>query len=119
MRQTKILGSKGETLVAQYLEQQGFRIVSTNYTSRFGEVDIIAERGEVLAFIEVKTRRVAYFPIASVVTPSKQKKIVKTAKCFIARNQINDRVCRFDVATVIWDQERHEIDYIQNAFFGS
>jgi putative endonuclease len=118
MHQTKILGCKGETLVAQYLEQQGFRIIATNYTSRFGEIDIIAEKGDVVAFVEVKTRKKVYFSIASVVTPAKQKKIIKTAKCFLMKHGISERVFRFDVATVVWGEEGKQIDYIPNAFYG-
>lgn len=119
MQETKVLGFAGESLVARFLEERGFRIIEQNYTSSFGEVDVIAEKGEIIAFVEVKTRRICYFPVSIVVTPGKQKKIVKTAKFFFAKKNIHDKVGRFDVATVLYKQDgRHEIDYIENAFYG-
>lgn len=114
----KHLGFAGESLVARYLEEQGFQVIQKNYTTRYGEIDLIAQKDEYLVFVEVKTRKSNYFQLASVVTPSKQKKIVKSAKLFIMTNQVYDKVCRFDVATVLEHQGNHEIEYIPNAFWG-
>ncbi|MBQ2347982.1 MAG: YraN family protein, partial [Clostridia bacterium] len=50
-------GRQGEKLVCAYLEQKGYKIVCTNYHSRYGEIDIIAENDSVIAFVEVKTRK--------------------------------------------------------------
>ena len=74
---------------------------------------------EYLAFVEVKTRRTCHFPIASVVTPAKQKKIIKTAKYFLMKRNVVDKICRFDVATVLYGSGDYQIDYIENAFYGS
>jgi putative endonuclease len=114
----EVLGPAGEELVANFLEKQGFVILQKNFSCRFGEIDVIAQKDEILAFIEVKTRSKYYFPISTVVTPSKQRKIVKTAKLFLLKKNIVDKACRFDVATVLWEKESHEIDYIENAFYG-
>ena len=46
----KTFGNAGEELVTQYLQKDGFRIMARNYTKRFGEIDIIAQKGEVLAY---------------------------------------------------------------------
>jgi len=122
--ENKKLGFTGENIVAQFLEKNGYKIVAKNFSSKFGEIDIIAEKYEFLVFVEVKTRKICYFPISSVVTPSKQKKIIKTAKYFLMKKNINifDKVCRFDVATLLYGSGRHEhdhfqIDYIENAFW--
>jgi len=113
------LGFAGENAVARFLEDRGFRILEKNYECRFGEIDIIALKGDIIAFVEVKTRRTCYFPISIAVTPSKQRKIVLTAKLFFAKQNIYDKVGRFDVATVLWESdEKYKIDYIENAFYG-
>lgn len=118
MLQTKQLGLDGEELVAKYLKKQGFTVIAKNYQTRVGEVDIIAQRDEFLVFVEVKTRRNPGFPIGCVITTSKQKKIIKTAKYFIVTRNVVDKVCRFDVATVIYGgPQGFEIDYIENAFY--
>lgn len=115
------LGKLGENIIADYLVKNGFKVLSKNFTTRFGEIDLIAQRDLTIAFIEVKTRKTAYFPISTVVTYPKQKKIIKTAKCFIKKFNIVDKVLRFDVATVeIIDQDilAYDVNYIQNAFYG-
>jgi len=92
MRETQKLGFAGEEIVATFLEKQGFVIVAKNFRSNFGEIDIVAQKDDVLAFIEVKTRKTCYFPISSAVTPGKQRKIIKTAKYFLMRKKIYDKV---------------------------
>jgi putative endonuclease len=113
----KELGSQGEDIIAKYLEKQGYQIVEKNYYCNMGEIDIIAQKDEYMVFVEVKTRKTAYFSIATVVTPGKQKKIIKTAKLFFQKKSIYDKVFRFDVATVLYSNDgEHLIDYIENAF---
>mgnify|MGYP005621805645 CR=1 FL=1 len=117
MNNLRKFGNEGEVLVCRFLEEQGFKIVTRNYQIRSGEVDIIAQRDEILAFVEVKTRKTSYFPISNVVTFGKQKKITRAAKYFLMKNGIIDKACRFDVATVVWQEGKHHIDYIENAFY--
>ena len=116
MNDRKQLGCDGEVLVARRLEKHGFVIRACNFTTRTGEIDLIAEKDEILAFIEVKTRRNVFFPISVVITKGKQRKIIKTAKWYICQNQIADKVCRFDVAIVTGPSGNQKIEYIQNAF---
>ena len=58
------LGPWGEALAAAFLRKRGYHIVATNYRSRYGEIDIIAENAEYLVFAEVKLRRTAHFGAA-------------------------------------------------------
>jgi len=118
MKATKVLGNKGEAAVCSWLEGQGFTICARNYATRTGEVDIIAQRDEVVAFVEVKTRTHAYFSTSTVVTYSKQRKIISAAKMYIAKNRIENKVCRFDVATVSFEGDDAVVEYIDNAFCG-
>jgi len=110
------LGKKGEDAVAAWLQQYGFKILERNYQIREGEIDLIAVREEVVAFIEVKTRTTEYFPTSLVVNITKQRKIIKAAQWFVIKNNIIDKVLRFDVATVRFENERCHISYIKNAF---
>ena len=106
------LGASGEARVATMLEKQKFTVVAKNYRQRFGEIDIIAKRDDLTVFVEVKTRKRQYFSLSQVIVPSKQTKILATAKHYMANNDVSGSICRFDVALVTEDQ----INYIPNAF---
>ncbi|MBT3455681.1 YraN family protein [bacterium] len=110
----KLLGNQGEKNVAQYLEQDGFVIIAKNYSKRCGEVDIIAQKRDLISFVEVKTRIKETVPFSDLIRKSKQKKIIATAKMFIAENNLYDKAIRFDVAFV--EQKNWKITYIPNAF---
>ena len=100
MHNRSLLGSQGESAVIAHLESHGYRIRARNYRTSRGEIDIIAEKHETIAFVEVKTRRSEYFALSTVVTPLKQRKIILTARFWCALNQISDKTLRFDVAVV-------------------
>lgn len=102
-RQRKI-GNFGEKSAAEYLKKQGYRIRERNYVAFDHEVDLICERSDVLAFIEVKTRtegrRDPREPRpASAVTPQKQRAILSVARAYLATHPA-DRHVRFDVVEV-------------------
>lgn len=115
------LGNAGEQIVADLLKNKKFQILAQNYRTKFGEIDLIAQKEELLVFVEVKTRKNEYFPISNVVTFNKQTKMSRTAKYFILQNNIDiySKVCRFDVATVILNDGSFKVEYIENAFFVS
>lgn len=111
-----IVGQSGEALVAQSLQKEKFTILATNYRARFGEIDIIAQKDDVVAFVEVKTRKHQFGDIGDLVNLSKQKKIIKTAFHYIAIHQPKQKTYRFDVAFVHFQEANPEITYIHNAF---
>ncbi|TSC53980.1 MAG: putative endonuclease, partial [Microgenomates group bacterium LiPW_16] len=77
------LGKRGEELAVRYLQSHGYRILTRNFRSKFGEIDIIGLDGKILVFIEVKTRWSKKFgPPEEAVTPWKLKSIIKTAYYF-------------------------------------
>lgn len=112
----KSFGAEGEEFVAHYLQKQGFKIVARNYTKRYGEIDLIAQQGEILAFVEVKTRAREYENITGIITRSKQKKMIMVAKAYMAQHNVIDKYCRFDVAFIQTINGVQEISYIPNAF---
>ncbi len=115
---TRDLGKKGETIAADHLVGEGYKILERNYTTSRGEIDIIAEdkTGE-LVFIEVKT---AYTDTAgdpaAWVNLKKQKQIGFVASAYLARNRSDETACRFDVVTVIMAGKNPEIRHYENAF---
>ena len=118
MRRRDLLGPWGEALACEYLRGRGCRIVACNYRSRFGEIDLIAWDGDVLCFVEVKTRtNVARALPREYVTPQKQHKLRATAMLYLAERRL-DCPTRFDVAEVYAEHgfDTARIEYIKNAF---
>jgi putative endonuclease len=115
---TRVLGDKGELVVADFLMQKGYSIIARNVRWVGGEIDLIASRQNLLTFVEVKLRRrESPFPLSSVVTLAKQRKIIKTALRFVVQHDIQDVVLRFDIALVTLTASfEPEINYISNAF---
>jgi putative endonuclease len=111
---TLLLGGRGETKVVDYLVHEGFAIIERNYQIRGGEIDIIAQKKELLIFVEVKTRATPTAALSEVITRSKQKKIIFTAKHFLVTHQYHNHVYRFDIALV--EGSGLTINYIPNAF---
>lgn len=106
-------GRSGEELACHFLEQDGHTIIETNHRSRYGELDIIARKENILAFIEVKTRLGRHYgePFEAV-GPRKQKQIRRMASMWVAANQGDPelRQCefRFDVISVYLSGRENE-----------
>jgi putative endonuclease len=109
-------GKEGELLVMQYLQKEGFTLITQNYRKRFGEIDIIAHKDDVLAFVEVKWRHNPLVDPAELIGPSKQRKIISIAKEFLSKHTYDDVVCRFDVALIEETNNSINLLYIDNAF---
>ena len=110
-------GILGEQLAVEYLEARGIKVLHRNYSCKVGEVDIVAQEGEYLLFVEVKARYGGNmgWPLEAV-TPAKITQIVKTANWYLAVNRLKTDV-RFDVACV--DLAAEQVTYIPNAFSAS
>ena len=103
--QNKIIGDRGEKFIRDYLVQQQWEIVATQWHCRYGELDIVAFQPiqKMLAFVEVKTRRSQGLDEQGLlaITPAKQRKTVKAAMQFLAEfPKYENYGCRFDVALV-------------------
>lgn len=109
------LGRHAEQFVATQLEKDGFAILARNYRIAQGEIDLIAMRKDLLVFVEVKMRQEQQFDLCDVITPSKQYKIIRAAKQYIALHGYDEKDCRFDVA-LLEGAEEMKCTYITNAF---
>ncbi len=113
----KIIGAIGEQKVCKWYTDRKYRLLSTNFKSRFGEIDVIAKYKDTIIFIEVKTRSSNKFMNASdAVDYKKQERIKKTALLFLQSNNFTDEFIRFDVAEVYYNNNQFEINIIENAF---
>ena len=92
-------GRKSEIRGIDYVRSLGYRVVASPYRTRDGEVDIIAWDGEVLVFIEVKSRRSAAPPEDSVGF-RKRRRIIRAAKTYIAKHRLHEKPFRFDILAV-------------------
>lgn len=112
----KMLGREGEDRAARFLIKRGYKILERNYSTKAGEIDLIAlHQGEVI-FIEVKTRTTdAYGAPELAVTPRKQRRMIKAALGFIKYRNLHQVPCRFEVVAINSASEK-EIELIPNAF---
>jgi putative endonuclease len=95
------LGSSGERVAAHLLETRAYRILARNWRCPFGEIDLIAEDGAELVFVEVKTRwgRVLGAP-EEAITPRKRRHLLAAAQTYLAEQGSEQRQYRFDVVAV-------------------
>lgn len=94
-------GREGEAAAAAHLGARGYRILERNLRFRAGEIDLVAEEGGFLVFVEVKTRTGSAFgSAAEAVTAEKQRRLVRLAGLYLARRGGTPPPCRFDVVTV-------------------
>lgn len=95
------LGKQGELLARDELQQRGYAILATRYRSRFGEIDIVAERRGVIAFVEVKARRTAARgSAADAVSPRKRRRLAAMALDYLAWAGRLDAPCAFVVIAI-------------------
>lgn len=111
------LGKAGEDAVCRHILQNGMRVRARNYRAGKGEIDLVAQDGDTLVFIEVKTRTsTVYGTAAEAVGYKKQQMLLRTAQYFIAQQNAHNIAVRFDVAEVYAQGSSLRIEYIKDAF---
>ena len=110
------LGQKGEELAVKYLRKKGYKIIKQNYKTKIGEIDIIANDGGTLVFVEVKTREsIAYGMPFEAVNSYKRRKIANVALLYLKKIK-EVPPCRFDVVSLYYDHGKPEFKLIKDAF---
>lgn len=114
----RVLGKLGEKIASEFLIKKGYKILETNYYSQFGEIDIIAQKKDLLIFIEVKTRSKNMTNALSSVSATKQKKLHKTAQVYLSKNQkYQEMFTQFDVIGIVPSETNlYQIEHIKDAF---
>jgi len=113
----KEIGAKAEGIAQQYLAKKGYKIVATNWYHGHLELDIVAFDKDELVIVEVKSRTgIRYEHPSEAVTNSKIKRIVEAADAYILEKDI-EMETRFDVITVIFFAQKHELEHFKDAFY--
>ncbi len=101
MRDRRAQGRQGEELAAAYLTAGGYTIIGRNFTSRYGEIDLICRDGDTLVFVEVKMRRSSRFGTAAeAISRPKQRRLVNAAQDYLQKTGDSRSPVRFDVVTI-------------------
>lgn len=109
----KIKGDKAEAIAANFLKKQKYKILATNYRNKLGEIDIVAQKGLVICFVEVKQRQTTAFGLpCEAVDKKKQYKIARSAQLYLLQNHLKDAEACFCVIEVLDEK----INFINNAF---
>jgi putative endonuclease len=114
-------GARWEKTAESFLRNHGLSLLQRNFSSRFGEIDLIMEDGETLVFIEVKYRKNSHHGSgAEAVTFHKQGRISRTAGWYLAKNPHRaEQFCRFDVISIDPQKKDQGINWIKNAFYST
>lgn len=111
------LGKKGEQLAVDFLEEKGYTIFERNYRFEKAEVDIIAQKENILAIVEVKTRSTTDFGNPEeFVKPKQIKNLVKAVDEYVNVNSLDVEV-RFDIVAIITSGKTNEIEHLKDAFY--
>jgi len=107
---------KGESIAVDYLRGKGYKILASNFNGKGFEIDVIAVKGKMISFVEVKRRKNSDFmnPLKSI-DKTRKEHMIKGAKFFLQSNDLYDRCdVRFDVITIIGKEEH--IEHYEDAF---
>ena len=115
---TSDTGARGEDLARLFLERKGYTIVETNWSTRYGELDIVARSEDTIVFVEVKTRRAGNTESAFAgITPAKQERLIKAAYQYLHDNDLDDKLWRFDAIGIALSRNQPPIiDHIEDVF---
>lgn len=113
------LGEDGEKLAERFLVRTGMTVVERRHRTRRGEIDLVCRDGEMLVFVEVKTRRSerAGSPLESI-TPAKQRQLTRLALSYLKQHDLLECPARFDIVGILFedDSETPRIDHYRDAF---
>ena len=116
LTQKKERGNQAEDKACQYLQKQGLKLLSKNFSTKAGEIDLIMRDGETLVFVEVRYRKNSDFGgAAASVTPKKQQRIIKAALAY-QQKEAPQSSMRFDVVAL--EGDNMALNWIKSAFDG-
>ncbi len=110
-------GKEGEQIAVDFLLKKGYTIVYRNYRYLKAEVDILAQKENILAVVEVRSRSSDFIEnIADTITPKKIKLLVAAADHYVTEANLDVEV-RFDIITILKNKKRFELEHLENAFY--
>jgi len=113
------VGQEWERLAEKHLREAGYEIRARNFRTRVGEIDFVAQDGNVLCFVEVKGRRGTGFGLPEeAVNAEKQRRIFRAAQAYLQRERLEGVLCRFDVVSILQDESVSNVTILRDAFVG-
>ena len=110
------LGKEGENLAVEFLQKKGYKILERNWRFKKAEVDIITQKNDVLAIIEVKTRSTNYFGNPQdFVNPKKIQLLVEAINEYVTSKNLDVEV-RFDIIAILKNNTKFNIEHLKGAF---
>lgn len=110
------LGYNSEILARKKLVSCGYKIIEKNFSCKLGEIDIIAQDGDTLVFVEVRSRKNCDYGLPQeTINYKKQQKLRKLAQYYLKLKNCVDISCRFDVVAIFYEPEE-QVEIIKNAF---
>ncbi len=110
------LGDKGEELAVEFLQKNGYQILERNWRFKKAEVDIISQKNDVLAVVEVKTRSSNYFGNPQdFVNPKKIQLLVEAINEYVTSKNLDVEV-RFDIIAILKNKTTFDIEHLEDAF---
>jgi putative endonuclease len=111
------LGKLGEELAVDFLQKNGYEILETNWVFQKAEIDIIAQKENILAVVEVKTRSSIEFGLPQdFVKPKKIQLLVKAINEYVTSRDLDVEV-RFDIIAINKEASNFNIEHIEEAFY--
>ena len=111
------LGRRSETLACEFLRARRWTILERNYRAGHKEIDIIAARGETIAFVEVKARAGDTWGHGlEAITWAKRREIAHVARAWMAAHPGRGREYRFDAIAITWRNGSYLIEHVENAW---
>ncbi|MGB1285698.1 MAG: YraN family protein [Aggregatilineales bacterium] len=114
---TQQTGNTGEQLARKCLKKKGYHILAENWHCQYGELDIIAQQGQTIVFVEVKTRHGKNMTNAfAAITPSKRKKLITSAQLYLSEHHYNDMAWRIDaIGITLHGRHAPQIVHVEDA----
>jgi putative endonuclease len=115
---TNAFGELGERIAERWLARQGYTVLARRWRSGHRDIDLIASRDHIVAFVEVKTRAAMEFgdPVEAV-HAKKQRSLIRSAREWLARHESAESAeCRFDVVGVLLRERRVYVRHVEGAF---
>ena len=113
----QLTGLAGEEMAASLLLARGMRILNRNWRSRSLELDIVAEEGDTLVFVEVKARAAGGLQQPhEALGMAKRRALTRAATCYLAEYDLWHRSCRFDLVSIIMNGNNPVVEHIPHAF---
>jgi len=110
-------GDAGEDLACAHLQARGMKVLARNYRCRSGEIDVVAQDGGTLVFVEVKERRGdSHGSAVEAVTAEKRRRVVRAARVYAATHGLSESPIRFDVLAIDWSAEGPRVRHDAGAF---